>query len=242
MRVTLSLVTLRPLGFLVLCLPGCGSDAPPYIEGATGTGTSTVGAGGSAVASTNGGDAGAAGAAGAGGAAGAAGGAGAPGSGGFPGMLYLTGTAEADVNVVGPGEGGAAGAPALPTIDRVECHFYAEVFDWVEESPGAWSALAAGEVFRAVYSGERKFEFAAIFGGPTTFSVGSDGSVELRAVGDQTGAKPFWRELEVLEGETTAEHTYAGAWTCASLELDDPGFPDHGGVATGSWELEPVEQ
>lgn len=146
------------------------------------------------------------------------------------------------MNVTSSGEGGAAGAAALPTIDRVECHFYAEVFDLVEDAAGGWSAIAAGEVFRAVYSGERKFEFAAVFGGPATLTVTAGDRVELRAVGDQTGAKPFWRELEVLEGETTAEHTYGGSWTCASLELDDPGFPDHGGVATGSWELEPVDE
>jgi hypothetical protein len=60
-------------------------------------------------------------------------------------------------------------------------------------------------------------------------------------MGDQTGAKPFWLELEVLEGTETGELTYEGDWTCASLELDEPGFPDTGYLARGTWQLAPAE-
>lgn len=158
-----------------------------------------------------------------------------------PELLRLTGTAAADVEVTSSGEGGAGGAPALPPIDSVECHFYADVFDLVDDEAGGWSGIAAGEVFRVVYSGENRFEFSAIFGGPATLRAASADRVELRAVGDQTGAKPFWRALEVLEGDASGEYTYDGAWTCASLELNEPGFPDVGGEATGTWQLEPVD-
>lgn len=233
----------RLLALLVLGLAACGSDPSPQTHGSmTTSGGGAGGSGGSSTSSGAAGDntSGGSGAAGEGGAAGAAG---APMGGRPPATLHLTGTAAADVDVdvTIPGEGGAAGASALPSIDRVECHFYADVLDLVEDDAGGWSGVAIGEVFRSVYVGEHRFEFSAFIGGPATLTAGAGDRVELRAVGDQTGAKPFWRALEVLDGETTAEYSYGGAWTCASLELNDPGFPDVGGVATGTWQLEPLE-
>jgi hypothetical protein len=61
-----------------------------------------------------------------------------------------------------------------------------------------------------------------------------------QAFGDQTGSKPFWTELEVLSGVRNGNGTSGGAWSCASLELFEPGFPDTEGVATGTWLLVPV--
>ena len=188
-----------------------------------------------------GGAGGAEGGSGAAGAAGVAGAAGNPTRSEPPETLRLTGSAKGNVEGVSPGEGGAAGAPALPAIERVECSFYADLLELEPDAAGGWSGLVAGEVFRVVYAGGRRFEFSAFVGGPATLTV-EDERVELRAVGDQTGAKPFWRELEVLEGEQTGEYRYAGGWACASLELNEPGFPDVGGVVTGSWELVPLDK
>lgn len=137
-----------------------------------------------------------------------------------------------------PGAGGAAGASGLPAIDRVECSFYAEVFDLVANEDGGWSGIAVGEVFRNLYSGDQRFEFSAFVAGPATLTSRAGDGVELRAVGDQTGAKAFWRALEVLEGRATEDYAYEGSWTCASLELNDPGFPDMGPSAEGSWQLD----
>jgi hypothetical protein len=128
----------------------------------------------------------------------------------------------------------------LPTIDRVECSFAADFID-VVELPGGLSGVAIGEVFRNIYAGDRRWEFSAFIGGPATMSTGDGTTVELRAVGDQTGAAPFWRELEVLTGERTQSGSYSGAWTCTTLALADPGFPDVSGDAPGTWELVPVD-
>ncbi|HEY3497494.1 MAG TPA: hypothetical protein VGK73_22510 [Polyangiaceae bacterium] len=165
-----------------------------------------------------------------------AGGAGAPSSLGY----RLTGSASADVSgdggaagdgsaaagASGSGDAGAAGSSELPIIDRVECSIAADVLDVVEDESGGFSAVAVGEVFRNVYSGGRRWEFSAFIAGPATLRAGPGSSVELRAVGDQTGAKPFWRELEVLEGERNGPGAYSGVWTCSTLALADPGFPE----------------
>lgn len=139
------------------------------------------------------------------------------------------------------GAGGAAGAPVeLPTIDRAECNFYLDFVDVVDDETGGFEAFAYGEVFRNVYSGEQRWEFSAFVAGLASFTVDDDGSAELRAFGDQTGAKPFWREIEVLHGTRNANGTSGGFWSCASLELFEPGFPDTSGTATGTWLLVPV--
>jgi hypothetical protein len=139
------------------------------------------------------------------------------------------------------GAGGMAGAPLeLPTIDRAECNFYLDFVDVVDDETGGFEAFAYGEVFRNVYSGEQRWEFSAFVAGLASFTVNDDGSAELRAFGDQTGAKPFWREIEVLHGTRNANGTSGGFWACASLELFEPGFPDTSGTATGAWLLVPV--
>jgi hypothetical protein len=220
-------------------------------SGAAGSAGSSAGNGGSSAGSGGQSDAGAAGETGTN-----AGGAGAGGDSGT--TLRLTGTASANL---GTGEGGASGASTgdagtgsagegvgagaggagseLPEIDRIECSFYGDFFDIVDEGGGVFSGVVIGEVFRNLYAGTRRYEFAALIGGPATLTLVSNDRVELRAVGDQIGAKPFWRELEVLAGEVTGPDTYEGAWTCASLELDEPGFPDVGYTAPGTWRLEP---
>jgi hypothetical protein len=127
-------------------------------------------------------------------------------------------------------------------IDRIECNFYGEVLDLVDDEAGGFSGVAIGEVFRNLYSGEQRFEFSALIGGPAMLrSLGED-RVELRAFGDQTGAKPFWLELEVLDARATNENAYEGSWTCASLDLAEPGFPDVGYEAPGTWDLELVRE
>jgi hypothetical protein len=123
----------------------------------------------------------------------------------------------------------------------VECSFGVDLIEVVADDSGGWSGTATGEVFRNLYSGEQRFEFSALIGGPATFTATGSDAVELRAVGDQTGAKPFWRELEVLQGTRTAELSYAGSWICGSLELAEPGFPDVGHSAPGSWTLVPAQ-
>jgi hypothetical protein len=142
----------------------------------------------------------------------------------------------------GASDGGAGGEPELPEIDRVECSFYGDVVDVVPDAEGGFSGVAIGEVFRNVYSGDGRWEFSAFIAGPATLTVNGDGSVEFRAVGEQPAdAKPFWQELEVLLGRSTGTDTHEGSWTCASLDLREPGFPDVAGYdADGTWELAPA--
>ena len=140
----------------------------------------------------------------------------------------------------GANEGGAGGEP-LPEIDRVECSFSGDVVDPAADDSGGWSGFAVGEVFRNIYSGDRRWEFSAFIAGDATLTSLGEGRVELRVVGDQPDdAKPFWRELEVLQGRETGPNTAEGSWTCASLDLPDPGFPDAGGIAAGTWEIGPT--
>jgi hypothetical protein len=223
-------VRVRPAVLLLVGLVACGTSK----SNDSGSGA-RAGSGGDSGAS--GGGKGGAGTSGDAGAAGEA--AGAPGA-----TLRFTGTAMADIDSMGgaggANEGGAGGEPPFPEIDRVECRFSGDIVDQVSDDAGGWSGIAVGEVFRNIYSGDRRWEFSAFIAGPATLTSLGDGRVELRAVGDQTGAKPFWRELEVLEGRETGPNTVEGSWTCASLDLPDPGFPDVGGTATGTWELGPA--
>jgi len=155
------------------------------------------------------------------------------GTGASGAMLRFSGTASADIDSSG------AGAGELPAIDRVECNFYGEILDRVDDDAGGFSGVAIGEVFRNLYAGDQRFEFSALIGGPATLTALPDDRVELRAFGDQTGAKPFWRALEVLEARETEPDRFEGTWTCASLDLAEPGFPDIGHEAEGAWELAP---
>jgi hypothetical protein len=237
----------RALASLALALAACGSE--PLTPSDGGAGRGQAGRGGSAGRASGGrasgglgGQSASAGEAGEGGTEGGAGGAGPSGT------LRLTGTASADVDAPGgaggaggTSDGGASGSGTeLPAIDRVECSFSGEMLDLAETEPGVFSGVVIGEVFRNLYSGAQRYEFSALIGGPATLTLVANDRVELRAVGDQTGAKPFWRALEVLEGNRVAEDTYEGAWTCASLELPEPGFPDVGHSAPGTWRLEPA--
>lgn len=249
---------------LVLAL-ACSSEKLEHPSGSAGDGPGGAGAGGEAAAgrggesgASEGTDAGSAGES-MGGQAGSAAGPTGAGEGGAPpgpvigyrlaGIAYGTfesgeggasgASGGAGGEVAEAGEGGA-GSAALPHIDRAECNFYLDFVDVVEDQNGSFEAFAVGEVFRNVYSGDRRWEFSAFIGGPATFDVAEDGSTELRAFGDQTGSKPFWTELEVLSGVRNGNGTSGGAWSCASLELFEPGFPDTEGVATGTWLLVPV--
>jgi hypothetical protein len=228
-------VRVRPAILLLVGFVACGGSSKSNDSGSgarsgSGGDSATSGAGGSA-------GKGGSGASGNAGAAGTA--AGTPGT-----TLRFTGTAMADIESMGgaggANEGGAGGEPPLPEIDRVECSFSGDIVDVVSGDSGGWSGIAVGEVFRNIYSGDRRWEFSAFIAGPATLTSLGDGRVELRAVGDQTGAKPFWRELEVLEGRETGLNTVEGTWTCASLDLPDPGFPDVSGTAAGTWELGPA--
>jgi hypothetical protein len=238
----------RALASFALALVACGSEALSPSDGGAGRGQAGsggsggrasggragVGVGGMSAGAGDAGDAGEGGSTEAG-----AGGAGAGGT------LRLTGTASADVEAMGgaggASDGGASGSgPELPVIDRVECSFSGEMLDLIETGPGVRSGVVIGEVFRNLYSGSQRYEFSALIGGPATLTLLADDRVELRAVGDQTGAKPFWRALEVLEGTAVAADTYAGTWTCATLDLPEPGFPDVGHSAPGTWRLEPA--
>src|SRR5688500_17718782 len=166
----------------------CSSESLPPKPSGTGGSSGDAGSGGSGgrASGGRGGASGRGGAAGEGGASGEGGGGGA----GAMTLLRLTGSASADLDVADTsgGEGGGGGAPSLPVVDRVECSFYADVLDIVEDGDGGFSAIAVGEVFRNIYSGDLRWEFAAFIAGPTTLTALPGGRVELRAVGDQTGA------------------------------------------------------
>lgn len=215
---------------------GSSSPASAGNGGAAGASGGKGGSAGSAAGRSAGGRAGAAGESGApgeSGAAGESGGGGAPG-----GALRFSGTATADFEP--GGEGGAGGESAFPPIDHVECSFYGELLDVMENDAGGLSGVAIGEVFRNIYSGDQRWEFSAFIAGPATLTLLADDRVEFRAVGEQpAGAKPFWRELEVLSGTAVGPSSYEGAWTCASLDQNEPGFPDVGHEAQGTWELGP---
>jgi hypothetical protein len=226
-------VRVRPAVLLLVGLVACGSSK----SNDSGSG-SRAGSGGDAGTSGAGGSAGEGGS-GTSGDAGAGAASGAPGS-----TLRFTGTAMADIESMGgaggASDGGAGGEPSFPEIDRVECSFSGEILDPIADDSGGWSGIAVGEVFRNIYSGDQRWEFSALIGGPATLTSLGDGRVELRAFGDQTGAKPFWTEIEVLEARATGADTYEGSWTCATLDIRDPGFPDVSGTAPGAWELAPA--
>lgn len=140
------------------------------------------------------------------------------------------------------GEGGASGAADMP-VTRVECLFYGDLLEVVPNDEGGFSGLLAGEVFRRLWSGDSPlFEFQALIGGPGDFTTDAEGNIELHVAGDQPAdAKPFWLELENLSGTEEAPGSYSGAWTCASLMIDEPGFRDVGPDANGTWQLEAME-
>lgn len=165
--------------------------------------------------------------------------------------FHFEGTVDAMVEPTGAGgdgaggatgEGGASGTADLP-VTRVECTFYGDLIEVEPNDAGGFSGLLAGEVFRRLWSGDSPlFEFQAVIGGPGDFTIDAAGNVELHIAGDQPDdAKPFWLEIETLSGTEESLGNYSGAWTCASLMIDEPGFRDVGPDVSGTWQLEATE-
>jgi len=131
-------------------------------------------------------------------------------------------------------------AMTIEGAEGVSCVFFADITD-VHASAGVWIGQAAGEVFRRRIdsAGEPLFEFQAIIAGEVTLTP-SGTAIEARLVGDQTGAMPFWSELEVLHGEESAPFTYGGTWTCAPILPDDGPEGDSALSAPGTWTIVPA--
>ena len=167
------------------------------------------------------------------------------------GVAADTGVVVADTGTID------SGSVAGPTQIRVEgeadgtaldgesavCSFWADVGALTFAADGRWSGtVLAGEVFRTITTStaQNRFEFSAIIAGPATSSRTGD-DVAVRVVGDQPlDAKPFWLELEVLTGTTSDDYRASGAWTCAPLDLNEPGFRDVNVEAPGRWRAVPT--
>ena len=125
--------------------------------------------------------------------------------------------------------------------DRVECSWFIDVTNLVDDGAGGWTGTAlGGEVFRRTFVGaDPAFEFQALIGGAVGLTRSGD-AVTVHAFGDQPDdAKPFWRELEVLTGTATGERAANGSWTCAPILPDDPETADNELEAQGTWTVSP---
>jgi hypothetical protein len=122
-----------------------------------------------------------------------------------------------------------------------ECTFFADI-EMITPTEDGWSGMiVAGEVFRTVIDGDRRYEFSALIGGEAFLRIPQEGQVEWRFVGDQSApeVKPFWRYLETLMGDAVGPNMYRGTWECAHLDLDEPGFVDTFLIVPGTWALDP---
>lgn len=152
------------------------------------------------------------------------------------------------------GSGGSSGASSSPDgftlkaeasgtstdgTETVTCTLTVYYTNLVPNSSGGWTGDQGGEVFRII-QGAQKYEFQALIGFTGTFNRGAT-EVEL-VMNDKPdpSAKPFWQELDVLNGTESSPDHYAGTWTCAPLMLDEPGFKDMKTYAPGTWTLEPT--
>lgn len=125
--------------------------------------------------------------------------------------------------------------------DRVECSWWVDVTNLVDDGAGGWTGTAfGGEVYRRTFVGaDPAFEFQAIVGGPVGLTRAGD-MITVHAFGDQPDdAKPFWRELEVITGTATGARTGGGPWTCAPILPDDPETADNELEAQGTWTVTP---
>lgn len=124
---------------------------------------------------------------------------------------------------------------------RVECSLQLLVFDIVEGADG-WSGFASGEAIRTVYPDTRRFEFAALLGGPGTLVETDPDEAELRLVGDlPDDASPFWLALEVIHAVRDPSGSWLGEFTCAPLDVDFGGYVDDALTVTGSFTLQRVD-
>jgi hypothetical protein len=213
-------------------LAGCSSDDDDTGKASTG------GTGGSADSSSGG----------QGGGAGTSSG-GQSGSGGSAGQTFDGGS---DASTGGTaGSSGDAGtnayilqAQATGTstdgTESVSCTLTVYYQNLVPNASGGWTADQAGEAFRIITAGAQMYEFQAL--------IGFSGTLEKTGVNVQLimndkpdpNAKPFWMELDVLDGTETAPNEYGGDWICAPLMLDEPGFKDMKTYAPGAWTLTPT--
>jgi hypothetical protein len=229
---------LRFVGVLAL-LSACGSSE--------GDGGGSGGAGGTGGSAGSAGNAGSAGSSGASGAAGASGSGGSSGSAGASGTSGSAGAAGQSTDGGTDGssseqyqlDGSASGASSDGT-ETATCTLLLWYSNLVHDGSGGWTADQAGEVFRTIMAGAQKYEFSALVGFQATLKKTATG-VEF-VLNDQPDpqAKPFWKELDVLEGTETSPGVYEGSWTCAPLLLDEPGFKDMKTHAPGTWKLAPM--
>ena len=110
--------------------------------------------------------------------------------------------------------------------------------DWQETRTG-WSVSVSGEVLRVLEVGSNGAEFSALVAGEGTFEE-SWNVVTATLFGDQTGAAPFWQEIEILTGDILGDRYYEGPWNCAPLGIQlGPGVNDTALTVSGTWDLSP---
>jgi hypothetical protein len=85
------------------------------------------------------------------------------------------------------------------------------------------------------------FEFSAVVGGDVEFQLfRSIGVVHLDIPVNTTARGRFWQQLAHFEGIVDASGNGSGNWTCAPLDINQPGYKDISMVVQGTWRFEPA--
>lgn len=140
--------------------------------------------------------------------------------------------------------GGATGVEDDITIDCL-CDLNLELTEYTREEDGTqkYVGLLGGEIHRAVTSSDGSgLGFSPFLFGQVKITVHPNDSVYLSWPGNLDTGVAFYDNISLFKGVFyPVRNVVKGEWKCAPFEIDEGGYIDLKGTATGEWMLQKFE-